>query len=143
MLSDKIGEESSEEELIRAFERNDSLSKNVQFSKAILEAVGKCGSLKYLKALSTVSTYLRTDTLLLEGQTRGIYNYGLRKLTLPEGTNRMVAILSKIGFPPSVRLIAAHYLYRAPNIQLDSAATTSIMRVVRTEMIRMLKCPWL
>lgn len=118
----QIGEESSESTLIEAFQSEDSLLDADEFNKAVLEAVGKCGSVRYLEALSTIKTYLRADTTLLEGQAWGIYRYALRGITLPQGTDRMLLFLTKPGYPESVRFIAANYMMRAKEIKLDSLA---------------------
>ncbi|MEM8907035.1 MAG: peptidylprolyl isomerase [Bacteroidota bacterium] len=128
----QIGDPSAEEALVTAFQSQDSLLEQGMFNRAILEAVGKCGSITYLNALSTINTYLRTDTLLLEGQAWGIYRYALRQMTLPQGTERMVQLLTKVGYPQSVRVIAANYLYRARSIQLDSFALP-LVKIVQNE----------
>lgn len=113
--------------LISAFQTNDSISGSGQFNRAILESVGKCASPEYLKSLSTISTYLATDTLLLEGQALGIYRYALRDITLPEGTQKMINFLEEPAYPESVKLIAANYLSRGQNLQLDSMATAPLI----------------
>lgn len=127
----QIGSEASEGQLVRAF-MNDTLATTQSFKKTVLEAVGKSASEKYLLPISTVKSYLRTDTLALEGQAYAIYRYALRGKTIPEGTNRMLTILTKKGYPESVRLIAANYLQRAKNITLDSVAG-DLYRVVQNE----------
>ena len=118
----QIGSVKGENALVTAFQGNDSLSTPLQFNRAVLEAIGKCGSDTYLNALSTISTYYPTDTLLLEGQAWGIYRYGLRGKIIPAGTRRMVELVSDLKYPPSVRFIAANYLSRFINLQLDSVA---------------------
>ena len=118
----QIGEESSEIELINAYNNNDSTFQDQRFNATILEAVGKCGSEPFLKALSTIKTFTRLDTTLLEGQAWGIYRFALRDKTIAEGTQRMGDFLLKRGFPESVRFVAANYLSRAKNLQLDSLA---------------------
>ena len=85
--------------LINAFEpkiQNASYLVNAQ----ILEAIGKCGTDKYLRLISTVKQYVPTDTLMLEGQAWSIYRYMLRGITTHEGTNRMLDLLQndKIQF---------------------------------------------
>lgn len=127
----QIGSDRSEDVLVRAFVV-DTLSRTQAFKKTVLEAVGKSASEKYLSAISNVTTYRRSDTLALEGQAYGIYRYALRGKTSPEGTQRMLDLLTKSGYPESVKLIAANYLYRAKNIKLDSVAG-SLYRVVQRE----------
>jgi cyclophilin family peptidyl-prolyl cis-trans isomerase/HEAT repeat protein len=117
----QIRDASSATELITAFKTKDTLDVNNQYNSSILEAIGKVGSKNYLPALATVSTYRITDTLLLLGQSRGIYNYGLRGITTSEGTDRMVQYLTdEAGYPEDIRLIAANYLYRAKDVNLNS-----------------------
>lgn len=118
----QIGSEKGESALVAAFQGDDSLSTPIRFNRAVLEAIGKSGSDTYLAALSTISTYIPSDTLLLEGQALGIYRYGLRGKIIPTGTERMVELVSDLKYPVSVRLIAANYLSRFNNLQLDSLA---------------------
>lgn len=129
----QTGGENAEQFLVRAFQKDDSLSQSVRFNGAILEAVGKCGTPKFLDALSTISTYTRKDTALLEGQAWGIYRYALRDIVSEKGTERMVEIASDVSYPVSVRFIAANYLMRARNIQLDSLATPLIIGMGRSK----------
>ena len=112
--------EAAEGDLITAF--GDTLINSDYLRKTILEAVGKSASAAYLPALSTTSTYLRTDTLLLEGQAYGIYRYALRQIVSKEGTAQMANFLIKRNYPSSLRLIAANYFQRAKNISIDSFA---------------------
>ncbi len=104
--------------LVKAFVRGDTLRHFAAFHAALLEAVGKCGDEKHLKYLATIQTYRPDDTLLLEGQARGIYRYALRGMVLPEGTECMVRFLGP-EYPPGVRLMAANYLHRARGLKLD------------------------
>lgn len=120
----QIGESSAEEKLINAFDKQDSLRQYLKAHRAILEAVGRCGSEKYLAALSSVN-YQSKDTSILEGQAWGIYRYALRGITSPSGTQKMVT-LSKSDLPVSVRFIAANYLYRAAGINLENFASELI-----------------
>ncbi|MDF1697195.1 MAG: peptidylprolyl isomerase [Saprospiraceae bacterium] len=117
----QIGESSSANELISAFKTKDTLDVNNHYNASILEAIGKVGKKNLLAPLATVSTYRVTDSLLLKGQARAIYNYALRSMTSPEGTDRMVQYLTeKEGYPEEVRVIAANYLYRARDLDLES-----------------------
>ena len=118
----QIGNQRAEAFLVNAFEQLDTAKMWSNSNAQILEAVGKCGSKQFLKSLSTVSTYLPTDTALLEGQSWGIYRYALRGIVEESGTRKMVEYLTNIRMPDQVRLIAAHYLSRSKNINLDSLA---------------------
>lgn len=108
----QIGSLKGEKWLIKAFQKRDSLGIYNHFNSSILEAVGKCGTLETLEFLSTAPEYIKTDTLLLEGMAKGIYNFGRRKMTRESGTNRMVNFLIEKKYPPNVRMMAANYLYR-------------------------------
>lgn len=117
----QIGDPSSSNELLSAFKTKDTLDVNNPYNEAILEAVGKLGNNNLLSPLATVSTYRITDTLLLSGQAKAIYNYGLRGMNISEGTDRMVQYLTEEPqYPEKVRLIAANYLYRAQGLDLNS-----------------------
>lgn len=122
----QIGESRTEDQLIGAFEQGDTAKLYNKANRAILEAVGKSASEKYLSALANISTYQATDTTLLEGQAWGLYRYALRDLTSPEGTARMIELVTKNKYPTSVRVIAANYLYRAKNITIDSLVVPTI-----------------
>lgn len=128
----QIGSSSATERLVSAFEANDTSGRSNYFNSSILEAVGKCGNSDNLRALSTVTTYLPTDTALLLGQVRGIYRFALRNIVLPEGTARMVALASNRRYPEPVRIYAANYLARAVNIQL-APFTPSLIEAITTE----------
>ncbi len=113
----QIGRPEALPALVDAFIPGDTLRHFALFHSALLEAVGKCGDEKHLQYLATIKTYRPNDTLLLEGQSRGVYRYALRGMVLPEGTALMVKYLDH-AYPPSVRLIAANYLHRAPGLKL-------------------------
>lgn len=122
----QIGHEKAESLLISAFRQYDSLSVNSKTNAAILEAIGKCGSLQSLKHMATVQSYRPTDTLLLLGQTRAIYRFSLRNILAPEGTSRMVDIVCDPLYPVEVRVIAANYLYRTRELDLSGVTTRFI-----------------
>ena len=73
---------------------------------------------KHLSFISAVSTYRPTDTLLLYGQARAIYNFSLRDLVTQNGTDKMVDFISSGIYPDEIRLIAAGYLKRTKDIDL-------------------------
>lgn len=129
----QAGAASGEELLLGAFSREDTSGTYWQANRAILEAIGKCGSEDNLLALSTITTYQPADTLLLEGQALGIYRYALRGLTLPEGTARMLALATDNRYPVNCRVIAANYLLRAQNIRIDSSEVPNLADAVRAE----------
>lgn len=128
----QMGSSKAESPLIDAFRAGDTSGKYNLLNSRILEAIGKCGSETSLNLLSTIQTYLPTDTLLLEGQCRGLYQFALRRMTTEEGTATMVNYLTSRGFPYSVRLIAANYLARAVEIDLSTFAY-SISRMMESD----------
>ncbi len=117
----QIGASEGQDKLAAAFAQFDTIGQFRLGNRAILEAIGKCGDDNFLKYLSTISTYLPRDTFLLEGQAWGIYRYALRDKILPQGTARMVHLVTNLDYPNEVRFIAANYLGRA-RIKLDSFA---------------------
>ncbi len=106
--------------LVSAFRQNDSTLEAALSNAAILEALGKTGTPETLRAMSTTTTYLPTDTQLVTGQARGIYRFALRGITDPTGTSRMVDIVCDLAMPPSARLMAANYLLRAQGISTEN-----------------------
>lgn len=129
----QTGAAAGEAPLIAAFDQTDTLGAYRKSNRAILEAVGKCGSLNTLRQLSTVSTYLPSDTALLEGLTRGIYRFALRNIIADEGTARMIQIAAGTEYPPSARLVAANYLSRAKDLVIDSTAFMPVVKITGSE----------
>ena len=116
----QIGESNSVTELLNAFKNKDTLDVDNEFNATILESIGKVGSATLLPSMATVSTYRNTDSLLLTGQARSIFNYAMRGITASEGTDKLVQYLTEEEFPSSVKLVAANYLARAKDLDLDS-----------------------
>ncbi len=127
------GELSGQELLIKAFQQYDSLSANNVFNAAILEAIGKCGDVNYLNALTTISTYQKTDTALLEGQLRGVYRYMLRDQSVPAAIDLNMKYLLDSTYPASVRQMAANYLYRIKNVDLSSKASDLVNQLSKRD----------
>lgn len=88
---------------------------------AILEAVGRCGDTSHLKFMSTTHPYPSKDTLLLEGQIRGLYHFAVRGMAYEEGVRKVIVeFISNPLLPGSVRRIAAAYLARAKSVNLSA-----------------------
>lgn len=119
--------------LVNAFESTDTLGAFRESNRAILEAIGKCGSRKTLQQLATVSTYRPSDTLLVEGQALGIYRFALRNITSPEGTSRMLELVASSEYSAPIRLVAANYLARATNISIDSVEAQPLIAKLSNE----------
>lgn len=128
----QIGNLSAVPHLIGSFAASDTAGLFQLTNSRILEAVGKCGDINHLRAMSTVTTYLAQDTALLLGQVRGIYHFALRQIILPEGTARMINLASDQQFPEKVRLYAAQYLARAAKLEL-SIYTQDLIEAINNE----------
>lgn len=105
--------------LINAFKSRDTSSVDNVANSRILEAVGKVGGNEMLNAISSISTYLPTDTLLLMGQVRALYQFALRGMNNKQGTERIIEFVNSETFSPNIRLMAAHYLSRSKDLNLD------------------------
>lgn len=128
----QIGDVRAEPLLLAAYERRDTTGAFAKFNGAILEAVGKCGSLGRLTDLCSISTFKMTDTALLEGQMYGILRYGLRDTFNAESIKKMVKTVENNAFPRSVRLIAANYLGRLKT-KYDTTVTNPLSKMVVNE----------
>ena len=115
----QIGSSKGEGPLVRSFNQLDTAGVWDEANAAILEAIGKCGSPKYLEYLSTIKTYQAEDTTLLEGQAYGILRFSQRDIVSPSGTEAMLRFVFNPAYPPSVRLIASYYLYRGKTLELN------------------------
>lgn len=122
----QIGSPRAEMPLLEAFRQDDSLSQHQRFNAIVLEAVGKCGTAANLRNIAAVTTYYPSDTLLLEGQCRAIYRFGLRDIVDDLATTRMVGYVANERYPESARLMAAHYLARTKGIKPDSAQSVQL-----------------
>jgi len=128
----QIGARKGEKWLTKSFEQYDTLGIHHQLNSTILEGIGKCGSANSLALLCRVQEYVKTDTLLLEGYSKAIYRFMLRGITSSEGTQKMVNFLTKKNYPSEVRMIAANYINRGKNINIDTLAT-SLLEVLYVE----------
>lgn len=109
----------AEAPLVAAFNSQDATN---PLNPTILEALGKCASEETIKFIATPNTYLPTDTALLVGQAKAIYQAMLRRIIVPEGTTRMLELANPNRYPSAVRLIAANYLMRGANLDLEGKA---------------------
>ncbi len=124
----QIGHKSGVALLINNFERSDSLKEWTRYNQTVLEAVGKCGTKKELEFISSISSYGVTDTLLLVGQAQSLYRFGLRGMTNPKGTQRMVDLLDNAKTPPEAMMYAAQYLSRAKYPILNEQNQQALIR---------------
>ncbi len=109
-----------QDSLISVFGKYDTLNPNNLFNSYILEAVGKIGDKKYLKPLATVKSYRPTDTLLILGQTRALYRYIAKGISIPEGTERIIDIVGSSIYPEKIKVLGSYYLIRANKNDLNN-----------------------
>ncbi len=121
--------------LIQAFESRDTAGVYKKSNRAILEAIGKCGTAESLQFLSTIKSYQPKDTALLEGQVYGIYRFMNRDTPIVSqaGTDRMLYLAGNSVYPESVRYVAVNYLARTRGLQIDSLAALPLMQAINGE----------
>lgn len=124
----QTGHTLGENYLLNNFERGDSTNQWQNYNKAVLEAVGKCGTEKTLNFLSKIKTYTNKDSTLLLGQALGIYRFALRQIILPQGTEKMVSFIDDAETPNDVKFIASSYLARA---KVNLNQTDNIQKLIR------------
>ena len=110
----------AEPALLGSLQLFDSISYNNDLNSTIMEAVGKLGSVNNLNALATAANIKPTDNKILLGQIRGIYRYLLEGKISNKGTARMLEVACDRTFPSEARLIAANYLSRTTEIDIDA-----------------------
>ncbi len=109
-----------QDSLISVFGKYDTLNPNNLFNSYILEAVGKIGDKRYLKPLATVKSYRPTDTLLILGQTRALFRYITKGMSIPEGTERIIDIVGSSIYPENIKVLGSYYLVRANKSDLNN-----------------------
>ena len=123
--------------ILKAF-RNDDATGNNFLNSAVLEAIGKCGDASFLDLIVKPTNYENKDTLLLEGQSWGIYRFALRSIASEAGTQKMVDYVNNRKTPLSVRRIAAHYLSRADiDLNLHKEELLQTIRKSKDEVVKM------
>jgi cyclophilin family peptidyl-prolyl cis-trans isomerase len=115
----QIGDIRGEKPLTDAFINFDSIPGFQELNATIMEALGKCGSAATLKLMAEVNTYLPSDTLLLEGQLRCFYQFGLRNIFHPSAKERSIDLLTNPNIPYSAKILCAQYLHRFSAIELE------------------------
>ncbi|MCF8246544.1 MAG: peptidylprolyl isomerase [Saprospiraceae bacterium] len=136
----QIGDKRAEPLLLKGFDRSDTVGISKNINAAIMEAVGKCGTMKMLDALTSISSYRVTDTTLLEGQAWGIYRFGLRDSISLAGTAKMMDFATSSKYPNSVRFIGANYLSRMKKIELEKGDSILAPALTREEDYRIRMC---
>ena len=123
-----MGSKAGVKYLTSAFVSSDTVSARRPPNEWVLEALGRCGDLEVLKNLSTVETFLSRDTALVNGQSKALYRFALRKMVVPAGTKLMLQVAMNSRFPATARLYAAAYLGRAKSISFDANESHKLLK---------------
>ena len=123
-----MGSKSGVKYLTNAFVSSDTVSARRPPNEWVLEALGRCGGVDVLKNLSSVKTFLPRDTALVNGRSKALYRFALRKMVIPEGTKLMFQTAMDGRFPPLARLYAAAYLGRAKSIKFDANESHRLLK---------------
>lgn len=109
----------SENSLIQGFRQRDTMSVDNSSNGAILHAMGKIGNQKMAEYMINADGYRKSDTLLLEGRMKAIYQYALNGINLPSITSFVVESIKDQNLSKQTRLYAAHYLARSKNLDIE------------------------
>lgn len=120
----------AEDFLIKGFGCQDSIDQQSDLSTAILEAVGKVGSAKSLRHISTVSTYRSDHDQLLLGQARGIYRFAQRNIKDSLATDRMIDLVKDKNVAYEARRVASAYLQRFAATDVKERTTQLISSLI-------------
>lgn len=115
----QIADPLSETELISSFRQKDTMSLDNGGNAQILAAVGKLGKAALVESIATADGYRDTDTLLLIGQIKSLYQFALRGIHTPVVTQKITQTVRNRNLPQKVRLYAAHYLSRAKELDIE------------------------
>ena len=110
----------SEDKLIGGFRQKDTMSVDNSGNGAILEAIGKLGSLPLAKYIATADGYRKDDTLLMEGQVKSLYRFALNGINPPAATQKALDVIKDRTLAPKARLYAAHYFARSQDLDIDA-----------------------
>jgi len=123
-----MGSKAGEKYLTNAFVSSDTISARRPPNEWVLEALGRCGDMTVLKNLASVKTFLPRDTALVNGQSKALYRFALRKMVVPEGTKLMFRVAMDNHYPPMARLYAAAYLGRTKSITFDANESHKLLK---------------
>ncbi|HMS66724.1 MAG: peptidylprolyl isomerase [Saprospiraceae bacterium] len=129
----QLGDSTHLPALISAFAGQDSININNQYNANVLEAIGKIGGIREADLLSSVETYRTTDTLLLTGQIKALYRFGLRNIIPQNGVKLSLKYLENPEVDREVKLMCAHYLARTRDIKLDDEAASITKIIANTQ----------
>ena len=96
--------------LIEHFDQMDTAQNHAKHNAAILEAIGKTGSVEELEQIVGVDSYRLSDTLLVLGQIRSILQFAQRGFIDDDSDNLMYGYLFDDVAAPEIQQLAAYYL---------------------------------
>ena len=111
--------EDAEEELIKGFRQRDTMSIDNSANAEILEAIGKLGSKEMASFISSAKGYRDSDTLLIEGQLKSLYQFSLRNIISPDIIAHAVKAVRNRDLTTTARLYAAHCLARPKKLNIE------------------------
>ena len=106
------------QELLAAFQADETQEVNHLLNKNILEAVGKIGSDVHLNFLSSSKPYPKKYDLLNAGKAHAYYQFALRGKVNAKATEQMIKFVTE-DYPKEASLMAANYLLRAKEIDIE------------------------
>lgn len=129
----QTGDSAFTDQLVQSFVATDTSGTFALSNGTILEALGKIADVSTLHQLATISTYQPHDTLLLLGRARSLYRFALRGLVDSLGTDVMVQYATDAQYPSSVQMIAAQYLARPNQVQIQGYEAPVIHAIYETK----------
>lgn len=136
----QIRNSAAEPWLTNSFVKFDSLNRNALFNATVLEALGKCGTIKTLNLIAAIRSYRPEDSLLNSGLSRSLFRFALRGMTSESGTDQMLKMLINPAYSREARLYAANYFGRI-NEQAIKSHSDSLITIYRNLHNRNLQMP--
>ena len=115
----QIGDEKATSALIDNFLDKDTLDVDNVLNSNILEALGKISNEAIMTNIASVESYRPDDTLLILGQNRALYRFGLRNIKTNDATQAALKYTLDNQYPRSARLISANYLARNRDLDIS------------------------
>jgi cyclophilin family peptidyl-prolyl cis-trans isomerase/HEAT repeat protein len=128
----QLGDVRAVDSLLKKYERYDTIGQHAQFNATIMEAVGKCGTMKQLNDLCSIRSFKLSDSTLIEGQAYGILRFGMRDSFNNISIKKMLSLVEDKAIPNAVRLTAAYYFARLKT-QYDTTVMTPLSKIAAEE----------
>ena len=109
----------AQDALTSGFRQRDTMSVDNEANGSILHALGKISDLSIAEYISSADGYRVTDTLLIEGQMKAIYQFGLRGIHSPTIVQKAVDAIRNPNYSQPARLYAAHFLARTRDLDIE------------------------